>query len=131
MAGALAPAVVMAEVERVMSRPFEWGPSDCCSAACDVFAALWGVDPIARLRGYSGERAALRLMSQHGGLPALCDQIAREVGLICGHASGGFGLASIEGRASLLICIEPGLWAGKSLRGFALLRSAHKGWCFA
>ncbi|AGT07910.1 DUF6950 family protein [Paracoccus aminophilus] len=131
MACAVTPDRVMAEVERVMSRPFEWGPRDCCSAACDVFAALWGFDPMARFRGYRGARDALRLMADGGGLPKLCAQVSRETGLIEGHAPGGFGLTAIEGLPSLLICITPGTWAGKTLRGFALVRSADKGWCLA
>ncbi|MDN3711626.1 hypothetical protein QWZ10_06950 [Paracoccus cavernae] len=57
MARAMTPDQVFAAVERVMARPFAWGPCDCSSAACDVFAALWGFDPMARVRGYQGERA--------------------------------------------------------------------------
>src|SRR5690606_23486075 len=61
MARAITPEAVMAEAERVMLRPFEWGPCDCCSAACNVFASLWGVDPMAPVRGYSGPLGAARL----------------------------------------------------------------------
>ena len=56
----------MSEVERVMSRPFEWGRCDCCTAACDVFAALWGFDPMAPVRGYHGAREAAQLMARPG-----------------------------------------------------------------
>lgn len=131
MAGAVTPARVMAEVERIMSQPFEWGPCDCCSAACDTFSALWGIDPMAPVRGYGGAGGAARLMRAEGGLPQLAARLAAEAGLVPGHAPGGFGLAAIDGRASLLICIQPGLWAGKSMRGFALLRAAEQGWRLA
>ena len=127
----MTPERVLAEVERVMSRPFEWGPADCWSAACDTFAGLWGFDPMASLRGYRGARAAARILADGGGMAALADRVMTGAGLVAGHATGGLGLAVIEGRGSLLVCIRPGLWAGKSLRGFALLKSAEMGWHYA
>lgn len=127
----MTPERVMGAVERIMSRPFVWGPSDCCSAACDVFGDLWGIDPMARVRGYHGARGALRLMRDSGGLRGLAAALAREGGLVSGHATGGLSVVAVEGRASLAICIQPGLWAGKSLRGFALVRSADEGWHLA
>lgn len=129
MAGTVTPDRVMAEVECVMSRPFAWGPCDCCTAACDVFLGLWGVDPMAALRGrYTGATGAARVLWQNGGLAAWAARVARREGLLPGHATGGFGLSVVQDRPSLLICIEPGLWAGKSLHGFALLRAAEMGW---
>lgn len=128
MAGAVTPDRVLGEVERIMSRPFVWGPADCCSAACDVFAALWGFDPMARLRTYEGPRQALRMLEREGGLRSWAGRVAELAGLSPGHAPGGFGLADLGGRSSLLICIEPGLWAGKSMRGYALVRAAEMGW---
>ncbi|WP_147393090.1 DUF6950 family protein [Paracoccus siganidrum] len=136
----MTPETVLAEVERVMSRPFEWGPCDCCSAACDVFAALWGFDPMAALRGYHGLMGAVRLLDHGGGLEEMADRHARRAGLRAGHATGGLAfvhfapeLGLLHGPrrvllASLLICIQPGQWAGKSRNGFAILRSADKGW---
>lgn len=127
----MTPDRVLAEAERIMSRPFAWGPCDCCSAACDVFAALWGLDPMARVRGYQGAREAAQLMALHGGLPTLAETLADEAGLIPGHASGGLAVAMIGPRPSLLICIQPGLWAGKSMRGLALVQAADRGWVLA
>ncbi len=119
----------MAEVERVMLRPFEWGPCDCCSAACAVFHALWGIDPMAPFRGYRGALSAARLMRRHGGLEVMAGMMADRAGLIPGHRIGGLAIspAALRHRA-ILICIEPGLWAGKSKHGFAMLRAAAKGW---
>jgi hypothetical protein len=128
MARTVTPERVMVEVERVMSRPFAWGPCDCCSAACDVFAALWGCDPMTGLRCYTGAAQAARMLAAEGGLRPWAERVARRAGLVPGHAPGGFGLAEFGGRASLLICVRPGLWAGKSLRGFALVRTVEKGW---
>lgn len=120
----------MAEVEDVMSRPFEWGPCDCASAACAVFARLWGIDLLAPWRGYAGMRPALRLIRQEGGAEALATTMAVRAGLRPGHATGGIALSMADprGQQSLLICIQPGLWAGKSIRGFAMLRAADRGW---
>lgn len=131
MSSQISPDLVFATVERVMARPFEWGPCDCSSAACDVFAALWGIDPMARVRGYQGERGARRLMRENGGMIGLAETLAAEAGLRDGHATGGLALVGLEGRASLAICIHPGLWAGKSLRGFALVQAAEQGWHLA
>lgn len=132
MAGAVTPDRVMAEVERIMSRPFEWGPCDCCSASCDVFAALWGVDPMAPVRGYSGPLGAARMIRRVGGLPTLAETLAVRSSLTVGHATGGLALsAGHRERRALLICIMPGLWAGKSKDGFAILRHADRGWHLA
>lgn len=119
----------MAEVERVMLRPFEWGPCDCCSAASAVFHALWGIDPMAPFRGYRGALSAARLMRRHGGLEVMAGMMADRAGLIPGHRIGGLAVSppALRHRA-ILICIEPGLWAGKSKHGFAMLRAAAKGW---
>lgn len=132
MAGTVTPQRVMAEVERILSRPFAWGPCDCCSAACDVFAALWGIDPMDPVRGYAGPIGAARMMRRAGGLPMLAETLAEKAGLTVGHASGGLALSPGMGtRHALLICIMPGLWAGKSKEGFALLRRADRGWYLA
>lgn len=123
----MTPEQVLEAVDTVMSRPFEWGPCDCCSAACDVYAALWGLDPMAPVRTqYTNLRGAASLIRESGGLPALAQRLADQAGLIEGDAVGGLAL-STEGR-SLLICITPGQWAGKTEGGFAILQTAWKGW---
>ena len=112
-----------------MQAPFEWGACDCCSAACTVFARLWGFDPMEHVRGYRGPLQAARLMRSHGGLAALAEASAVRMGLRAGHAIGGLAITPAAARHSaLLICIEPGLWAGKSKFGFAIVRAAEKGW---
>lgn len=122
----------MAEAERVMLRPFEWGACDCCSSACNVFASIWGVDPMAPVRGYSGPLGAARLMRRTEGLAALAETLAARAGLAEGHATGGLALSEdTGGQRSLLICITPGLWAGKSKDGLAILRRAERGWHLA
>lgn len=130
MARAMTPDQVLTAVEAVMGRPFEWGAADCCTAACDVFAALWGVDPMAEIRAqYTGLKGAAALIRENGGLPAMAESIAAQAGLSAGHAAGGLALS--HDARSLLVCIEPGAWAGKTQTGFAILRQAGKGWHLA
>lgn len=126
----MTPETVLAAVDAAMSRLFEWGVADCCLSACDTFASLWGVDPIAAYRGqYEGLRGAAALIRESGGLPALAETVASSLGLTEGHAPGGLAL-STDGR-SLLICIQPGQWAGKTETGFAIVRAAGRGWHLA
>lgn len=126
MARALTPEAVFAVVDQVMSRPFAWGPCDCTSAACDVFRWLHGVDLLARWRGrYASKSEALRLIAEMGGPLACAEEMAR--GLTIGEQIGGVGYA----RRSLLICIRPGMWAGKTHDGFALMKEAERAWYLA
>jgi hypothetical protein len=121
----LAPDRVFAVVDRVMSRPFEWGVCDCSTAACDVFADLHGIDPLAPWRGiYRGEIGAARLIRSMGGPLALAQEMAARAGLVAGAALGGVGLS----RGSLVICIGPDLWAGKTKSGFAIVRTVEGAW---
>lgn len=135
MAGELTPSAVMAAVDDVMSRPWAWGVSDCCTAACDVFRALHGVDPMLVLRGrYHSASSAARLIADAGGFPALARDLAAVSGLRrCEPVPGAIGLSHAgaargpSGRA-LLICIRPGAWAGKTMDGNAILGRAEWGW---
>lgn len=121
----MTPEAVLEAVDAAMSRPFAWGACDCVSAACDVFARLWGADPLAPWRGYTGRSEALRIIRALGGFDALAEAMTR--GLADGHASGGLAL-SIGRQRSMLICIQPGLWAGKTRDGFGITKHAGRGW---
>lgn len=84
---------------------------------------------MASWHGYQGALQAARLMRAHGGLGALAEACAARAGLRPGHAIGGLAITQQTARhRALLICIEPGLWAGKSKSGFAILRAADRGW---
>lgn len=123
----MTPEKVLKAVDAAMSWPFEWGPYDCCSAACNAFEALHGFDPMGPVRAqYTGMRGAASLIRESSGLPALAQSLAECAGLIEGRATGGPALSN--DHRSLLICITPGLWAGKTETGFAILREATKGW---
>lgn len=123
-------AAVLAAVDQVMSRPFERGAADCCTSACDVFAALWGLDPMAAIRSqYTGLKGAAALIRANGGLPGMAESIAAQSGFTEGHAVGGLALS--HDAQTLLVCIQPGQWAGKTQTGYAIVRQAGKGWHLA
>lgn len=110
----------------VMAGPFVWGRSDCCTCACDVFASLHGIDPMAPLRGqYRSMIAAYRLIRSYGGWVPMFAELARVSGLQAadGHAVGRLGLAWLGHDYALAIAIEDGLWAGKVDGGMAAIGS--------
>ena len=116
---------VIDAVAEVMARPFEWGRCDCCTAACDVFARLTGVDPMAPFRGaYAGPVQAGRLMRDAGGLQAMAQEMADAHGLQpCAWHPGALGLAHAGPRGALVLVIgldQPGAWAGKSRGGWSV-----------
>lgn len=131
----MTPDKVLEEVERVMSVRWSWGSADCCACAADVFAALHGVDPMAPVRGmYDDAMGAYRLIRDWGGFPAMAEAMARISGLSVGSGQPGeIGLSEPgnaggpDGRA-MLICIQPGQWAGKSEMGFTILPGAERSW---
>lgn len=138
MAGELTPSAVMAAVDDIMCQPWAWGAADCCTAACDVFMALHGVDPMALLRGrYSSRAEAARIVSSAGGFPALAEHMARRSGLVPVMAvPGAIGIshagdAKGPGRRAMMICIQPGIWAGKTADGYAMRPRAEWGWTCA
>lgn len=134
MAAELTPDRVMEAVERYMSMRWVWGASDCCTTTRDVFRDLHGVDFMWHLPEYEGAIGAARLVKQWGGFPLIVersmdlsdlrdgDGVAGDVGISLPGMTDG-----IDGRA-LLICIEPGKWAGKTEFGYAILPEAERCW---
>lgn len=125
----------MDAVDRIMSRRWEWGVSDCSMAAADVFLGLWGVDPMTPHRGiYSDAMGAVRLIRSYGGFASIAAASARMTGLVDGSGMPGEIGISVSGAASgpegraMLICIEPGAWAGKTELGYAVLPQAERCW---
>ena len=124
-------ARVLAVALEVMDRPWCWGEADCCTAACDVFARLHGVDPMAPLRGryHSGARAA-RLIAQWGGWLAMGDGLAERAGLVrvaCGQPGDIGIIRDAQGALALGIRTERG-WAGKTRQGMALGHMEMRAW---
>jgi len=66
-------STLAAYIEQHLQTPFEWGRHDCV-----LFAARWvqiatGVDHLAGVPPWHGEREALRMLRECGGLEALLD----------------------------------------------------------
>lgn len=104
--------------------PFVWGLSDCCTCACDAFAARHGIDPMAPLRGrYSTAREALALITAWGGWQGMFAALAQRSGLRVDPApvwsDGALGLDLNNGRPALVFAAPGGLWLGKIDGGFA------------
>jgi hypothetical protein len=114
----------------LMDGPFIWGRADCCTAACDVFRALHGVDPMAPLRGqYISELSARRLIRHWGGWHAMTADLAARAGLVAvPGAEGDLGLAKIGRDLALVIGIERGLWAGKGADGVVTTSQIVAAW---
>jgi len=124
---------VMALASDAMERPFIWGQSDCSTAACDVFAALHGIDPMARVRGiYQSACGAMRLITVQGGWAAYSAALAADAGLVPvdQEAAGDIGLVETAGRHSLAICAGPGIWATKTENGLGIVTKAERAWRF-
>ncbi|WP_404811458.1 DUF6950 family protein [Gemmobacter serpentinus] len=117
---------MLATVDAVMSCAFAWGGCDCVGAASAVFAALHGRDPLEGVSAWRGPAEAMRIIKAGGGLERLATAQARRLGLREGHAIGGLAV-SVDAR-TLLVCIQPGIWAGKTKTGFAIMRQAGRGW---
>lgn len=133
MAGVTGEAV-LAAAERVMLRDFAWAECDCCTAACDVFRALHGVDPMqAHRAAYSNALGAARLVARHGGWIAFTDALARAAGLVSVDRpqAGDIGLVIAGDRHSLAVCAGPGFWAAKTMRGFGIVPAAERAWRLA
>lgn len=123
--------MILAAALDVMDRPWKWGEADCCTAACDVFDRLYGIDPMASLRGrYTSRREAYRIVREMGGFEAMTQTLADKAGLREGNGEPGeigiiFG--QMDGFA-LGICLAPGSWAGKTPTGLATLPAALRSW---
>ncbi len=111
--------------------PLEWAVADCCISAADVFDLLHGVDPMASFRGrYTSRKQAIEIIKSEGGLFRLCQKMADETGLQSGpEQTGAIGISHKTNRGrTLLICIQPGAWAGKTSTGFRVIKQAERAW---
>lgn len=130
----MAPELIIAAVERHMGQRLAWGESDCCVSARNVFRDLHGIDLMPSSIDYDSATGAMRVIAKHGGFTKMASALANEAGLREGlGVPGEIGIShhgatdGVEGRA-LLICIEPGAWAGKTEYGYAILPSAERSW---
>lgn len=116
-------ARVMAVALDVMAAPFEWGTLDCCTASCNVFQRLYGIDPMRAVRGtYTTKRGALRLIARFGGMHQIAMAYFKREGLVpCEPREGALGVAN----GNLVICARPGMWFAKTLTGITTLPDAE------
>lgn len=69
-------------IEAARERPFRWGEHDCALFACGVVLAMTGTDLAGEFRGlYGSGEEAERIVSDSGGLKALCGSVAARFGL--------------------------------------------------
>lgn len=126
MATELTPDQVMSAVERVMGEPWEWGRVDCCTSAADVFMELHGIDLARDYRGtYSTSIGAARLIKSRGGFRSMIESMAAAARLTV--SNGECGDIGLSGH-TLVICVQAGIWAGKTEAGFATVPTADRAW---
>lgn len=120
-------------LERHFGGEFRWGVRDCSTAACDAFAELWGVDPLAPHRDRYRTRAeAKALIAEHGGELRLAGATCRAAGLV--HRwpeetrAGDLALLHLHDRKVLGLAIGDGWFAAKAPGGRAAVRSAIGCW---
>jgi hypothetical protein len=114
--------VILAHAIEVMERPWKWGEADCCTAACDVFMRLTGIDPMASLRGvYTTRAGAVAMIRSLGGFEQMADTLAARAGLTATNgAPGDIAVGRLlDGRHVLTIGVAPGVFVGKSPSGMA------------
>ena len=123
-------ASVMQVCMEVMDRPWQWGAADCCTAACDVFKRLHGVDPMEPLRGrYMSRVGAMRLVALDGGWLAMGGKLAARSGLVESDGrEGDIGIIRTGDQLALGICLAPGVWAAKDETGMATVPDFVRAW---
>ena len=130
---------VMMAAREVMLTPWAWGEADCCTSVCDVVLRLFGVDPMADLRGsYGGQAEADAMADAVGGFLNLAAGIAAQSGFraVEGPAWPGDVGVTVAGvhrpdRRALAICAGFGGWVCKSPRGLTIVRTVERAWRFA
>jgi hypothetical protein len=125
MARVITPERVFAVARRHLSKPFEWRAGRDCTAACVVFEALHGVDPLARFdQAYTSAVEARLILKRAGGYLAWCrstfdiekTETPQAGDLVLIQSSGPLG-------AALSICIQSGEYAAKTETGMIIVRS--------
>jgi hypothetical protein len=111
-----------------MSRPFEWGQSDCCMSIANLWRHVHGNDPAAWLRGtYSTVTGKDATVAANRGLQRLVTRIAANAGAARTPQpnTGDFGLIVVGGKPFGAICTgrvgSKVCWAVRSETGFAFL----------
>lgn len=122
----------MEAAEQAMCRPWSWGLADCCTAACDAFALMHGVDPMGPLRGrYATQAEATAAIRARGGWVAMTDALALAAALTPVDPDDAAPGLIGRSRRALLFSVGGGWWAGKSAGGMTIRRGeATAAWRF-
>lgn len=112
-------------------KPFVWGESDCCLAACDVLVAIGLPDPAQRFRGtYDDAAGAADVLARHGGLVATVTPAFASLGWpeIRPDAAmaGDIGIVMVPTPA--LAVFDGDRWCVKAQRGMLRARKAAVAW---
>jgi len=92
-------------IEAALTRPFAWGPHDCCSFAANWIVFATGADPFSTWRGYDESRGALRRLDAAGGLYELwCSMLGAPVPAALAQR-GDIVTVTLRGRMSAAICV--------------------------
>jgi hypothetical protein len=106
----------------IAEQPWKWGESDCCTFACDVFREVYGIDPMADIRGtYNSALSAARLIESRGGMDINVRKTLRDAGLVpCEPREGALGVVTDTGGAKVAaICAAPGVWLARTATGIS------------
>ena len=110
-----------------MTGPIEYGASDCCMAAANVFRDLTGLDMMAPWRGrYRDEAVARAILKSGGGLLRLVRHRARALKLRhgCGRAGEIGVVRGDNGDHVLAVCLGRDIWAGRIDGGYQTVQGA-------
>lgn len=112
-----------------MSGEIVWGTRDCCTGACDVFHALYGVDPMWPLRGsYDTKYGAYREITARGGWLDMTTRLADLCALFDGDGSFGEigvtkqGVANLTGGRALAVSGGNLGWIVRTEMGYAIIK---------
>lgn len=130
MAELITPRAALAAALDYMSAPWAWGSADCCTSACDAFAALHGVDPMACLRGsYGTFGGARRMIASFGGFVPMCEHLAARYHLRPGTgAPGELGVVLLSNGRHALALGTGAAWQAKSPAGTIAVPGVLRSW---
>ena len=113
-------------IETHMQRPFAWGVSDCCLAACNVWRDMGLPDPAAAYRGrYSDEAGARAVM--RGTVEDVAVREFSRLGWLEIHPAEAEDFdAGVIGNS--LAIYFGGWWCAKSQDGMILKKRVRRAW---
>jgi len=126
------PDQVVAAAVAHMAGPWSWRDA-CYGPACDAFAALYGFDPMASVRGrFSTERGALLFVRRRGGMVECVSRILEPQGFTQSEAPGSLGVVPAPDAfgGAMAICVQPGVWARRARHGLAIVKCEGAAWVF-